>query len=811
MQKHRFYFRTFKERVGYCYMLIKTKKRTGKKTICILTAAVMSLSMGVFTGCGNSEADVETVQDNEELARSLAYDMSTIIVENHSEYNDDGTGSSQYISYSDYVDDKLYYIRNDYSYTEESSHDVYYLIVCDSEGNTLSSAELFESDYSYDSDNNTSSYINDMEVNSDGTVTYSLYTYTYDSNGGSYSETQENVIVDVSGNEISRVNVSDSDTTFSYSDDGSYVTDTATGDDGTIYNVYNDRIVVLDADGNELFTTGEIDTDSTWYNTIFFNNEGKAVVDLYDYSSVDGTGSHILREIDVESKAFGTEYDISKYSVWSYYDGSGDYYCYYSSSSGMWGLTVAEDGTLENHKVLNTLSLGIAGADSIAFASDGTMLISYTEWSDNGNTAYFYILKPKDVSEVADRKVITLASFFSPYHVTSDIAEFNRTNSEYVITCEIYSDENDTSDYDSALTAFNNSLTTGDIPDMVYINSSMPYDSYVKKGLFTDLYQFMDDDDSFSKDMIMPNVLTALEKNGKLYSLGSTFSVTTGAAKTKLVGENQHITITEANAALENMAEGATVFTDTTTASDFLSSMITYGSFVDYENGTCSFNSDEFKAALEQAKEYPTEIDWDSLYNENPYYWSDSQTAVRDDRQLIYTIGLYSLDDYRAVRDAYIGEDFTFVGIPAGEGEEGSNACLYMNYRIAITEKCSCKEGAWEFLKSTLEYDPYNDYSFPILISDFDDNLSKSVEESQTDNNTYYVGESEFRLQPVTTEEAEELKSYLLKVTKVYSEDSSILDIVNEEAAYYFDGTKTVDETVEIIQSRASLYLAEQS
>jgi hypothetical protein len=40
--------------------------------------------------------------------------------------------------------------------------------------------------------------------------------------------------------------------------------------------------------------------------------------------------------------------------------------------------------------------------------------------------------------------------------------------------------------------------------------------------------------------------------------------------------------------------------------------------------------------------------------------------------------------------------------------------------------------------------------------------------------------------------------------------DASVLKIVTDEAAAYFAGEKTLDETVSMIQNRASLYVAEQ-
>ena len=52
----------------------------------------------------------------------------------------------------------------------------------------------------------------------------------------------------------------------------------------------------------------------------------------------------------------------------------------------------------------------------------------------------------------------------------------------------------------------------------------------------------------------------------------------------------------------------------------------------------------------------------------------------------------------------------------------------------------------------------------------------------------------------------------LLERTK-YAEsvqDSGLKDIITDSCRNYFDGTATLDDTVDIIQSRASVYMSEQ-
>ena len=44
-----------------------------------------------------------------------------------------------------------------------------------------------------------------------------------------------------------------------------------------------------------------------------------------------------------------------------------------------------------------------------------------------------------------------------------------------------------------------------------------------------------------------------------------------------------------------------------------------------------------------------------------------------------------------------------------------------------------------------------------------------------------------------------------------YNGNSEVLKIINEEAAAYFSGQKSVDEVASIIQSRIKIYVSENS
>ena len=63
----------------------------------------------------------------------------------------------------------------------------------------------------------------------------------------------------------------------------------------------------------------------------------------------------------------------------------------------------------------------------------------------------------------------------------------------------------------------------------------------------------------------------------------------------------------------------------------------------------------------------------------------------------------------------------------------------------------------------------------------------------------------------ISAEEIEELKQFILSVTKTGSSHEDLLSIIAEDAEPFFEGQKSVEEVVKIIQSRASIYLNEKN
>lgn len=813
--------------------LLKSNKTAAKRTACILTAGMMALSTGLFTACGDKNqgsGSNSAVVDQSEALKTLAYKVTDVPI------NFELSGNVTCKNNLFYSVSTVYNNDGD-NYFSDSS-----IVVFDASGNTVLTIPAFKQ-----TDPNEYAYISgDVYADDAGNITFVLSYNKYDDEGNSESSNTL-YTYDSTGNLVSSVDLSKV-ITQEDNDNNRYFNSYIVDAQGNIYINLSTCIRVCDKSGNVLFTTPESNGDNEWINGLIFTNSGVPAVYKYSYS--DTGSSAKLVEIDLNAKGYGKEYELGS-SINTIYSGSGDYLCYSSSDTGIMGVRA---DNLQTESVLNLLNLGIDNSNmsSIAVNSDGSFVTVSNNYNYSGiTTAPLSIITPIDSSEVKEKKILTLGCFYIDWNIRSQIAEFNKTNEDYTIYATSYSESNDTSDYTAALTKFNNEILAGNVPDILLISSGMPYNSYASKGLFADLYEFMDKDDVYNRDAFMPNVLKAMEKDGKLYEITPSFTVQTYAAKKSLVGDATSLTMDQANQILASMPEGATLTSDsqTMTASNFLSTAITFSNFVDYTNATCNFDSPEFKAILETAKKYPAEIDYDALYNDNPNYWMEQETACRENRALLYSVYFNDFSTYTNTRDAYFGEDISFVGFPGSGASNATGSVISTGSEIAVSSKSKYKDGAWEFIKLVLdnavgEQDSGNYgvaitsdasvaeaadeavkritsqyYGLPVVKSQLQAlGQQATIPQTYTDtdgtvqqvDNTYYVGNTEVKVNLITQDEVNMLIDYFSTVDTIARYDESLTDIINEEANAYFKGTKSVDEAASLIQSRASIYLSEQ-
>lgn len=610
---------------------------------------------------------------------------------------------------------------------------------------------------------------------------------------------------------------------------------------GNLYVSDYNNIYVLDAEGNVQFKL-----DGSQYNgSLYRLNAQQVGVMWYNYTddvnAADENGQYFV-PIDLETKDWGEKVKLPS-NVWSILPGDDVYDFYYADNNNIFGYTAKTD---TKEKLVDWLACDVDtnNMNGYAMLSDSRVAALMQDWSTDPTTYQLIVLHRVDASEIKEKKVLTLACMYLDWNLRSMIVEYNKTNDEYRINVIDYSEYATDDDYNAGVTKLTTEIISGSVPD-IFLTSNLPIDKYAAKGVVADLNTFMDGGNGLSRDYFVPQVMSALEKDGKLYELPTSFSVQTAYALSSIASQYDTWNVAAVQDAMTQLQEGATVFSNGWTKNTALSNCLSrnLSAFVDWTTGKCEFDSEAFQQLLAFCNSFPAETsDGDGAIAYAPSadiavddaMWDSDATRITNGKQLMSTIGMYSFDSY--IWNVYaIRDKITFTGYPT---EDGSGSSFELQMPMAISSVTKYPDAAWDFVCSiikkmnTIDENNYY-YGFPISQAAFDAEMTDIMtEQYQLDENGEQVdwdgdgepdkairgsyetmenGETVYKdVYALTQEDIDQILGVISNTRSVYDYDQEILDIITDEVAAYFAGDKDVQTTASMIQSRVNLYVQEQ-
>ncbi len=613
--------------------------------------------------------------------------------------------------------------------------------------------------------------------------------------------------------------------------------------EGGVLVLMNNRIIVLDSAGNKTCDRELAANDGILYLNGVLTYSGGLLISYYNEAYVPMLCTYVP-----EKDEFGATIPIGGIKYFNYYPGNGEYDAFCADDSGIYGLRVEskEDPVLlvsyQNSDIMPFMpEVLVADCD----ASDGTSFI-YSAYDEDGFS--LKKLTPVPESEQKSKYIISLSGLYIGYDLKMQAARFNRESDEYRIKLRDYAEEIEYGDmserqnaYEDLVKRFNADVASGNTADIIVNSSSVPFDSYASKGMFEDLYEYIDKDPELSRGDFEQNVLTALETNGKLYRVLPEYQVLTFAAKNKFVGDYVgSLTIENFMKLAESLPEGVEMFQGATRGnmlSAFVSFM--YSEFI--KDGKADFNDGKFAKLLEFTNTLGDRDIFDTTSSEDmdEEFWNDYDNVYRDERVVMSSLSVYSFDALREqINNTFGSEDISLVGFPSAKG--GSAVLADSGSSVSISSKSALKEGAWAFVKMLLssEFQDEVEYAFPLRTDALEKMMQRQVEESKknyedtkesggsiggggsvsyiTDDGkvitrSYEDGTDDELVPYLTEESAKTVLDHIRGADLIYNADNEINSIIDEEAQKYFDGQCTSDAAASAVQSRVSLYLGEKS
>ena len=623
---------------------------------------------------------------------------------------------------------------------------------------------------------------------------------------------------------------------------GSNISSFAVDAAGNLYVTDYNYIYVLDAEGKLLF---KID-DSQYSGSLCRLQPNQVGILWYNYAtgtaeSTDENGQFFI-PVDLETKTWGEKIKMPA-NVWNVYPGDDAYDFYYKNNDNIYGYTFASD---TKDKLVDWMACDVDTSNMYdsGMLSDGRVVGMTQDWSSDTTAYQLIVLHRIDASEVKEKTVLTLACMGLDWSLRSKIVEYNKANDQYRIQVVDYSEYATDDDYNAGITKLTTEIISGSVPDL-FLTSSLPIDKYAAKGVVADLYTFMDGGSGLSRDYFVPQVLKAIEKDGKLYELPTKFSVETAYALSSIVDQYDTWNVAAVQDAMAQLQEGATVFSTGWTKSSVLNNCLTrnLAAFVDWTTGKCTFDSEAFQQLLAFCNSFPDDSTSDdgiaysseaaTVDTMDDPVWESDATRILSGKQLMATTSFYSFEDY--IYNIYpVKDKVTFVGYPSESGEPGNS--FYIQCPMAISSVTKYPDAAWDFVSTMIRQtneDAESMYAFPISQEAFDKKMTAVMtEQYQLDENgeqvdwdedgepdkmpigSYEVvenGESTWQqVYALTQEDIDQILSVINSATGIVDYDDEILSIVSDEVSAYFAGDKDVQTTANMIQSRVNLYVQEQ-
>ncbi len=596
------------------------------------------------------------------------------------------------------------------------------------------------------------------------------------------------VFCDENGQEVRR-----SEITEAVNGDGKWEADELYPEDleadreGNIYVMLGGMDTVLlgfDPQGKLLFTVEESGPGDGLYRS-----ESGDVFCIGDKRGA-GESSCVLRRLDAASGGFA--------ETWEGLPGLVDQACFAGEDT----LLISSGNTLYRYdmasksreEVLNWINMDILANDilMLTMLPDGRILVLTRQYNGNETQLEAAYLTRMPVSEVTQKALVTIGGLSINYFICEQVIAFNKRSDSCRILVKEYGED------EAGRMRLQSDLLAGNGPDILDL-AAVNADALIARGFLADLYPLMNECPDTAKEDFLPNVLSIYEQDGGLYGIVPGFHIESLMGKVSVIGDGSGWSIEEVQALLEEKPGTQLIYGAWSSREMALPKllMLNMDHFVDWSSGSCSFDGEEFQNVLEFASMLPTQAE--------ARRDDDFMDKIARDELLLVEFNIIRVVDYQLQHAFFANEPVNCIGYPSSNGR---GTLLEPWLSLGILESCPHKEAAWEFISWLLadEFQMLAPGFLPIRESTLEKHFKEAMESEGTKYGYNGMG---FDLSPATEADAQAIRGMIDAGQGASMADTMILQIIDEEAAAYFTGQKTVEEVAKIIQSRVQLYVDE--
>jgi len=405
---------------------------------------------------------------------------------------------------------------------------------------------------------------------------------------------------------------------------------------------------------------------------------------------------------------------------------------------------------------------------------DGRLCATVVDWMNDDRG--IVTLEKTKAEQAPQREELVLATVDGGSDLAAMAVKFNRGNGRYHLTVKNY----------ESLTDLYNAILTKDPMDLIDL-SGINVQKLAAQGLFENLAPYVDRSEMFERSDFVDGILDVYTYDNVLIGIPAEFMLRTVVGNSALLNNKTGLALEELYSIADRYPEVKAF--DGVTKEEIMQYLMMFNedAFIDWDTGTCHFDSEEFKLVLEYVCQFP----------DSPASGREEQSlsTKMKNGEVLFAIrdsSPYMMWDYKKM----FGEDAACVGFPTVDG--GGGHILISNDAYAIASVSEHKESAWAFIEDSLTQEKSALYAelwltYPALKKTLNERVETAI---ARDDFTWDDVNVTLKLVP--------------DATPYFSvKDDAVINIINEEAGAYYSGQKGIEDVVSVIQNRIQLYVNE--
>lgn len=404
--------------------------------------------------------------------------------------------------------------------------------------------------------------------------------------------------------------------------------------------------------------------------------------------------------------------------------------------------------------------------------------------------------------------LLTLAALQADPKINLTVADYNSRYPDCRIEVKDYSVFGD-----EALRQLNLDIMSGGAIDLIYLDG-LQVENYINAGILENLVPYIETMDK-NIELLEPVMSALCEGPGESYIAAPFFVLNAICGREEVLSEFKGEGLEGFLSFLEaNSRNGVNAAGNGLTPEEFLEYVFTcnMSSFVDFKASKAKFASPEFIKLLETIKAMNSK---DENYNEFVRIYEGVQPisfqSVRSLNDLVLLLSVYP-------------EELSLIS-PSLNDTQSFSALLVPIFPFAIASSSENKELAWRFLEYMYGEEYQTNFTSPLY---FPTN-SKVLESSWLKLKEYYGSDdaddgftylyvedgrySELSIKyPENVLDCYEILHEMIKnIDGVYKADYTLLNVINYNISAFLSDEKSAEETAQIINGKAEIYLSEIS